>query len=157
MATTQRSEYVDTAIRDLRLNPAIDSIPAHLAPDIQLTYQLYPRIMAITGTLVNATNQIILATGDRDVYIVGGQLSFVKDVTATATLLKLYAYIDGIGNGNLASFNTTTLTVEKGDTSFSVPYPGIRIDRNTSIALSSDTNAANFKCTAQIFYYVMSK
>jgi hypothetical protein len=155
MATTQRSEYVDTATKDLRLNPAIDSIPAHLAPDIQLTYELKAPMSVISQTLTNATQSFFLVTGDRDVYISSISLDCVKDVTATTTSISVRAFVDGVQR-RLLTINTTTLTVERAGTSISYPIP-IKIDRNTSITMDSLTNVANFQAAACMTFYVMSK
>jgi hypothetical protein len=96
MATALRSEYVDTATRDLRFNPSMESFPANLAPNVQLTYELKPVGWAIYKNLVNGTTTPVFATGDRDIYITSVYMSFVKDVTATATvfdvMVNLYEY-----------------------------------------------------------------
>jgi hypothetical protein len=146
MATALRSEYVDTATRDLRFNPSMESFPANLAPNVQLTYELKPVGWAIYKNLVNGTTTPVFATGDRDIYITSVYMSFVKDVMVT---------VDGV-TISLISMNTTTLTVERGNGMMMFPFP-IRVDRNTSITLNSDTNTANFKVRCTLNGFIMSK
>lgn len=157
MAITQRSEYVDTAIRDLRLNPAIDSIPAHLAPDIQLCYELRPNIQVKSVALTNATSILLLAaTTEQDIFITAIGLNFVKDVTATTTNIYI-----GISQGGVVTpiigHRTTTLTIERDSSFLFLGEVGLKIDRNTDIKAYSATNTSNFTATAILFYYTLNK
>jgi hypothetical protein len=156
MATTQRSEYLDSAIRDLRINTATEVVPNQIAGNIQLTYELRPLIKLVIADLNNGTTTTPIAAIDAEVYIVAATLDVEKDVTSTSTASKITCTIDGKGQ-RILSIPTTTLTAQHFNQSVSIPYPGLKIDRNTAVNVTNTTGTANITATAVIYYYILSK
>jgi hypothetical protein len=156
-AYTQRSEYTENLIRDLRLNTATQPLPPYV-----VNYELKPSLVAISGTLSNATSAVLLDIGDRDFFVVAANLSYVKDVTATSTTFTITAYQAGAAGGlssiiSLLKSEQTTTTIEKDALTTHIGMPGIRLARNTIINITSDTNVGNFTTKATVFGYFLSK
>jgi hypothetical protein len=106
------------------------------------------------GVNTNFSSATVMTTAsDKDTYLTGASLSFVKDITATTTAVSLRVYIEGVQR-RIIELSTLTLTVERGQTSISFPIP-IKIDRNTNITIDSLTNVANFSINAQIIGYTV--
>jgi hypothetical protein len=131
-------------------------MPVQIAPTIQLTYAMVPDLKLISGSVNNATSGNILNATDQEVYIVAAALDVIKDVTSTSIVSTIRVTVGGL-NVYLLSLNTTTLTAETRGTNITIPYPGLKIDRNTSIAVTNGTSTANITAKGAIIYYTMSK
>jgi len=151
MTNTQRSEYLLNAAQDLRLNTAIEA-----NPPVQVTYELRPTITGKTKVITNQTGATLFAVGDKDFYVVGAVLSYVKDVTATNTHFRITSTVES-DTVNILHLTGTILTVESKEISVCIPMPGLKIDRNTSIILNADNTTANFVARATVFGYFLSK
>ena len=156
MATTQRSEYLIQAQKDLRINTASEVMPNKIADNIQLTYELKPSIVSKYLAAINSTGGTIIPAQDQEVYIVAIQLNVDKDVTATSSSTHVDATIGGVVQ-RLNNINTTTLTVQNITSNITIGMPGLKIDRNTAVTLVNQAATANITSTATVYYYVMSK
>jgi len=157
MAKVSRSEYIDTAVRDLRLNPAVDTIPTDTADKIQLTYELKPPTLLVAtalGTNSSATS-IMTTPAAADIFITSAQMAVTKDVSATSTFFNV-SVTQGGALKSIIRINTTTLTIQDLNASVSFPLPGIKVDRNTAINLTASSSTANFTCNVSLTYYVMT-
>jgi len=106
------------------------------------------------ATLTSALSTTLFTTPlNKDFYLTAYHLRFIKDVTATTTLLSIQAFILGVKK-IIALLPSFTLTVDTGVQTHSLFYP-IKIDRGTAITIDSTTNVANFSASAMIQGYTV--
>jgi len=132
-----------------------DNILNDVSPVIQPIIEVKRpgKIFEVSGTLQNATSQTIFTTpNDKDLYLTSGTFSFIKDATSTATelTLKIYDY-NGVQR-SLIRVMCLTLTAQSNVIPFTFPLP-IKLQRNTIITLTSDTNVATIRVGASLQGY----
>jgi len=121
------------------------------------TIELKPAVRLIASTVAStssSTNNAQTTPADKDTYITGVALSFVKDVTCDAAdgSLRAMVVVGGVTR-NLLSFGILTLTAQSGSNSISFPYP-IKVDRNSSLGLAQSTfTAGKFVRCVNFFGY----
>lgn len=103
----------------------------------------------------NTTSTTIYTTPtDKDFYLVGAILSFVKDGTSTSTSSSITATIGGVSNKVILRLATLTLTAERGQISYNPSIP-IKIDRGTNIAVTNSSGTANITARGVIHGYTV--
>lgn len=138
---------------------ARDKVPSQLADKIVPTFETNPALLRRVnivkyGEVTDATSYTIYTLPDnQDFYITGYQISYVKDVNATSTIIALRA-TQGGGEIRLAELRGITLTAQKGECSRDYTIP-IKLDRGSTIKLTSDTNVSIIRASACITGYVV--
>jgi hypothetical protein len=158
MAYIYNSELTKNIIDGAKIAISREQIPNQLAEKVVPVMEVNPRLIRTadvckSATLNNATTATILTTPtDMDFYLCSASISFIKDVTSTATTLNI-TFTDQYGVSQTALRAVCfTLTVQNGQNSISFPFP-IKCARNTIIAITSDTNVANIRASASISGY----
>lgn len=153
---TQNKQLVTTAIDELKLNPLTDAIPRQVIPTIQPTFELKRKVCEVLreGACLNATSATVYTTpSDKDFYLVGGQLSLLKDSTATSVLTSLSVVPDSTGTAQgcilLAGQTLTAQTLSE-----SVVFnPPLKLKRNSNLAIANSTAVANVHARGSIWGY----
>lgn len=155
---TQNKKIVANLQDNLKLNPTTDAIPRQVLPTIQPVYEAGQRITESTlSSNSTASGNLTLATTNttRDTYITFYSLSFIKDATcdvATGSIM-LVATLKGIQTV-IARIPLLTLTAQSEHGVYCLEKP-IRVDRGTSIYVTSDAHTAgNFVKTVNVGYYL---
>lgn len=158
MAQINNSE----TIRELRKAAALqlgkDNVPTELTNSIVPVIEINPRLTRVTNILRsnnfanNTTATIYTTPSDQDFYLTGASLSFIKDATATSTDITLRSTINGAVRLILECVSLT-LTADSQTTFMSFPIP-IKIDRNVTITITSNTAVGNITVGGVIMGYV---
>lgn len=125
------------------IQPASDSIPSQISPQVVATCESNPRftspsLFCIANTATSSTAQTVYTTpANADFYLVSCQLSMIKDAGATSTLTALNLYVGGVAQ-NLIGIPGITGTAQNQSVSMSFPRP-LKIDRNTIIQITNST------------------
>jgi hypothetical protein len=89
----------------------------------------------------------------QDFYLVGCQLSVIKDVTSPSTLSTISATIGGASQ-HILSIAGITLTAQSSVISIAFPIP-LKIDRNTNITVTNTSATATINTIGNIYAYVV--
>lgn len=146
MASIRRGTIVRDIIDSLKLQVG-NVLPDQTSDKLVLTYDFgnvrQSRVLgSATGT---ATGTIAIFTTDanRDTYVTGVQLSFVKNATcdyASGNItMQSTTFLDG--SQHIARLSTLTLTAERGEIFVKFNKP-LRVQRNTAISISSSVSTA---------------
>lgn len=130
-----------------------DNLSSNVAEVIQPTVEISPYANIIRHiNLTNGTAATIYTTPtDKDFYLTSCMLSFVKDATATTTIITLRGNVGG-ANYYFIYIGHLTLTADSNMLAMAFPVP-IKIDRGTNIQITSSTGVANIYITASIQGY----
>lgn len=113
-------------------------------------------VKATTSTGTSGT--LWTTPSDKDFYLLYAEFSIVKDAACdipTAGGPLLQAFVDGVALP-LHRIPVITLTAQNQTATFSLPYPGLKIDRNTAISHSrSATTAGNIVMSSVIIGYTV--
>lgn len=113
-------------------------------------------IKATTSTGTSGT--LWTTPGDKDFYLLSAEFSIVKDAAcdiATGGGPLLQAVVDGVGLP-LHRIPVVTLTFQNQSVVVSIPYPGLKIDRNTAIQHSRGaTTAGNIVMSSVVIGYTV--
>lgn len=119
---------------------------------IQPTIEIQPKaIVRSAGQTASGIMTVFTTPIDKDFYITGYALGYVKDVlcdTATGDI-ALTIVIDGVTR-SLFPFPILTLTAQS-DTATGCVVPPIKVDRGTQINLGGTFGAGNMRRTASIY------
>ena len=139
-------------IRDA-LTLTTDERYPNVIPTIEVNPKLVQNIKTESGILINATSQtIVSADPNKDIYIVGWSLGFIKDATSTSTSITISYTNEDNRISYLTRVATLTLTAQTGSDSQFLNKP-IKVARNTPIAVTSSTNVGNVSAGCVIYYY----
>lgn len=140
-------------IQALKLDINVDKIPQPI-PVVEVGVQSIKKGVSASQSCTNATTATVYTTPtDRDFYITGGNLTFVRDATATSALFGLGYTDENGGSQNLLTFAGVTLNACWGSTQTPQMHP-IKVKRGTNIVITSSTNVGNFKATGQIYGFI---
>lgn len=138
---TQNTSIKNNLIDELKLNPAVDTIPSVVNPTIQPVFEVTKKnsLSAFSNAVVVSSSAATLFTtpSDRDFYLTSASLSLIKDATcdkATGSL-AINATINGSTRAIL-SLPTLTLTAQNIAVANNFSNP-IKIDRGTAIQRST--------------------
>jgi hypothetical protein len=158
MANINNTQLSKELIDGAKIQVSHDKIPTQLAdkvvPVMEVNPKSFRRINVVKQTQNTGTTATIYTTPtDKDFYLVGYNLSLIKDVTATSVLTRLRAVIDG-ATVDIAQIMGITLTPQERtiSNSFSVP---IKLDRNTTLTVANSTNVANTNTGCSIIGYTV--
>lgn len=154
MATIRNSQATDNLIKGLSLDTARDKIPREIASKVVPTFNINNSLTyeAYSAVVSNATNANIFTIPDKtNFFVVGAQLSVIKDGGSTSTSSDINATINGTAK-QLLRIGGLTGTAQTDSVSISFPYP-IKVDSGSTITVNNTTSAANVKATAVIFGY----
>jgi hypothetical protein len=159
MAIIYNSDCTKGLAKNAGISTAKDIVPNQLADKIVPTFETNPEMLRI-GNVVkyveinDATSGTVYTTPtDQDFFITGIQMSYIKDVNATSTIIACRATING-GEVRLGEFRGITLTAANGSFSRDFANP-IKLDRGTTIRLTSDTNVAAIRAVLCITGYIV--
>jgi len=108
----------------------------------------------VNGNVANSTGATIATTpSDKDVYLVGGTFSVIKDATSQSTLSQLTGVVDGVSR-ILANIVSLTLTAQSEVVSFSFETP-IKLDRSSILRITHSNATANISGAAALVGYTM--
>jgi hypothetical protein len=137
-------------------------VPSRIAESIVPVLDVTPRNHRVStfggsASIINGTSQNIIAAPATNVrtklYITSAAISWIKDVTSTATVASINITMSGF-SARIISLAGITLTAGSDSTSLSFPIP-IEVDNGTNITLTSDTGVANIQIRGSITgYYV---
>lgn len=149
-------EIRQTAKGQLGSNPLPEIVSNQIVPVIEVNPKIVKNAETISqNELANNLTATIMASSlypTRDIYITGAQISAMCDVNATNTAIRLTCTING-STKYLLTLSKLTTTAFNGAVSITFPHP-IKIDRNSSVFLTSDTNVAAFRASAIISFFV---
>jgi hypothetical protein len=150
----KNNEIREVIKRLLKLEMYTDKVPAEIENKIQLVVDVNPlknefcNIVRTNGLINNTSATVYSTPTDKDFYLTNATLSYIKDVTSTATYVSMIVTIGGTVV-DLLKLPSITLTVGYGQIAQSYYYP-IKIDRGTSITVNSSTNVANITVIGNI-------
>lgn len=157
MAQIYNSDLTKNMVTATKAAVSRDIMPTQLAEKVVPVINVNPahnRIITMVkrATCTNSTSTTIFTTSAvNDTYIIGMQIAWIKDVTATALTANITAYINGL-NTILCELRGFTLTVQNDSIFLSFPIP-ILIDRNTNVNLTCSTNVANVTAVGIVYGY----
>lgn len=124
-----------------------------IQPVVDMLTSIPCNIVRQSSTVNSASATIYTTPSDKDFYLVGYVFSIIKDATATATNMEIYAYIDGV-NRSLCRIVGLTLTPQNDSIAMQFEHP-IKVDRGTNISIINNTAVANLSVSANIFGYTV--
>jgi hypothetical protein len=155
---TQNSELIKELQGSTKIQ-TMSGLPTILSSNIVPTIEINPKIVKngsnISQSLANATSSgfTFTAPTDRDMYITGANLTFVRDATATSTKFAV-TYVNDLGATiTLLSFGGVTLNAGSGSTQTPAMHP-IKIQRGSTMTITSTSATGNFSINAQIYYFI---
>jgi len=162
MGQPYKNNDIRTAIKQiLNLEQYTDRVPAEISSTVGLVVDVNPnhnRIVNIvrSGTAINATSGTIYTTPtDKDFYILGANLSVIKDVTSTATQSYIQITVDGDATPRSIMLSAgLTLTVQTSQNNFTLPVP-IKLTRGTTVTVNNDTAVANISTVGTIYGFTV--
>lgn len=130
-----------------------DTLSEEVIDNIQPVIELKPRINIVrVNSATNSTTATVYNTpSDKDFYLTSCQMSVQCDVTSTATNVATVVTIDGVA-GALMQIRKITLTPTTATTAQHY-NPPIKLDRNTIIQITAQTNVANITVSSAITGY----
>jgi len=156
---TYKRDVIDNTTDSLGLNPATDVIPKQVLPTIQPVFEVKRRVCNIvrSATATNATSATLYTTpSNQDFYLIGATLGAFKDATSTSTFSALQVTIDGTARNLLLLPTLNGASAEPFLSISTNPNAPIKVDRNTTINVINDTNAAEIRASATIMGYTES-
>lgn len=110
-----------------------------------------------TGGLINATSGSIYTTPtDRDFFMTGATIAYIKDATSTATLIRMQLSTDYNTNIQIFDIPCLTLTPQNGALSLSF-NPPLKLKRGIIVAVTADTATANITVRGTIQGYIVEQ
>lgn len=154
-ATTTR-QIDDNIKTDLTLKEGYDHIPKTIIPSIQPVYEVYRRVCNVSRSVAQTTTgtfTIFTANADRDIFLTGVTLSYVKGATCDIGTgsIDMTATVKGVAT-NLLSLAVLTLTAQSDSMTLSFPTP-IQVDRNTAVTVTGTFTAGALSRTACVHGY----
>lgn len=153
---TQNKQLVNTAIDELKLNPVTDAIPRQVVPTIQPVFELKRKSINVikNAGLINGTTGTIYTTpSDKDFYLMGSSITYIKDASSTSIYSTVRCTIE---DGTLSDVNVIaqlTLTAQQGSNSINYGQEGIKLKRNTAITIQNSAGTANITAYGIIWGY----
>lgn len=160
MAKIYNAEVTNGLAKNAGIQINVDKVPNELAEKIVPTFETNPDAIrksnrVTSGSLTNATSANIITTeADRDTYLVGVIMHYIKDATATSTEFAVQVTPENQSIQNILRVGGITLTADSGSVSISLPYP-LKLKRNATQLLYSATNVGNFTVKCSLIYYVV--
>lgn len=130
---------------------ASDEVAGFITPTVELA----PLIDTFgANTLTNTTSAIVLtAPTGKDLYLTDIDISYSGDATATATSLSVLVTINGVQRSIIRMRRVPSVAnADSRHVSFTVP---LKLDRGTSMYISSDTGTANIACSVFAYGYTI--
>ena len=159
--------YIDNSETKKEINDAIrGNAVSNIAPS-QLANQVIPVIdvnpkhsrrvnIVKNQNALNSTSGTIYTTpSDKDFYLVGCEISVLKDATATSTNSAINAVIKGDSSSTIvAIIRGLTLTAQENSVSNNFGN-GVLLERGTNITITNTTNVANISASGIIWGYTV--
>lgn len=159
MVTIYNSELKKELQEGAKTQSFKEIVPSQLADKVVPVMEVNPKLLrrinlVKTAECNNATTATVYTTpSDKDFYLCGGNLSLIKDVTATSVRSGINFTSEGVGCVLLRIVGIT-LTVEQDTVSISLPYP-VKVDRGTNITVTNSTNVGNVFSQGTIYGYII--
>jgi len=134
-----------------------DELPSQIDEIIVPTFDVSPPVDTILNASANnALSATILTTPtDRDFYMVGCYLTQWKDASSTSTVSTITGFVNGV-SCQFTRISSRTLLASTSLSGPFVVFPNpIKMDRNTVIAVTNETNVANISSNGTIYGFYM--
>lgn len=132
-----------------------DHVSSEVAPVISPVVELRYNQRVANGQATNATSGNIFTTSaTKDTYITCMSITVKKDATSDSTFTDIIAVDEKGSTRSLISLATLTLSAVQGlQTTQNLPWPGMKLARNTAITLRNGTATANIESFGQVYFY----
>jgi len=129
-----------------------DYLSDEVIPNIQPVIPITAVARICQGTAgTAATNTIYTTPADKDFYLTGAVLAYIKDVTSTATLFRYRVFVNELQK-EIITLPAITLT--PGCESVAIELnPPLKLDRNTTVVCTTDSTVANVKVSGNVIGY----
>lgn len=132
-------------IRDSAKLTLTEGYPQNLLPNVQAVMDMSPRFHRLidqssgSGSTAGASLTIHTASSDKDSFIYGATLAFIKDATCDVASgrINLLCVVKGASK-TILCLPLLTLTAQQSSISISLPIP-IKIDRGSVVTIGSST------------------
>lgn len=155
MARIENSEITQKAIKDLRLNAALEKMPTQSSDKIVLTYNLNERknIQCASATRnVTGAGGVHTASTIKDTYLTSAYLGCMVNATNDGTLFELeITQADG-STRDLLNIRIIATTAVNKDVSVSFPEP-IKIERGSVIVIRQTFTAGSSIVYGGVTYF----
>lgn len=115
------------------------------------TIAIRPKLKTAFNSATGTGATILTASSEKETYIVGCALSYVKDATSTGTDFRIGCVIDN-ATSRLISLPGITLTAASLATATSFQEP-VLIDKGSAVTINCNTGVANQLYVGTIYYY----
>lgn len=161
MVKVNNSTVIQNITNNAGLQTGSQEIPSELAKQIVPTVEVGTRANRYINIIKTATTggtgtAIYTTPTDQDFFLVGAQLSVIKDATSTSTSTDLYCTTDESSSStSILKITGITLTPQSSTVSISFPIP-IKCKRGSIIGINNATNVATILSSGCIQGYTVS-
>lgn len=158
MAKIYNNEVGKRLAKNAGIQVSVDKVPIELAekivPTMETNIELLRKCTRREYGLANnsASATVYTTPTDRDFYLCGAQLSYIKDATATSAYSRLNVSVDG-AILSIIHIPQFTLTAGNGSVAINI-NPPLKVDRGTAISVVNSTNVANVQTAGNIWGYI---
>lgn len=160
MATIYNSNLTKELVDVARIQVSSDKVPNQIADKVVPVIDVNPKHSRNTnlvkvGVLANSTSGNIFTTDSiKDTYITGVQLGYIKDATATTTLISVAVTLEEQGSTTIVSLPSLTLTAAYD--SIFIPFNNpLKLQRSTTPTVRSATNVGNISANAVLYGFTV--
>jgi len=148
------SQLVQEVSDAFKIDERVEKIPNAL-PVVDVTPKFTLQGIVKSQSLLNGTSVTIYRTPVKGrFWITGANIAYQKDATATSTSFAI-AFTPKKTNVAQNLISLPTLTLVAGSNSQNTPtFNPIEVKPDTDINITSATNVANFRVTAQIYGFL---
>lgn len=123
-------------------------------PVAVISIQRCANIVRSQSSVATGAVTVFTCPSDKDFYLLACTLAINEDATSDNTNTTLRVVIDGV-NQNVINLRKLTTTAINQNISVSIPYPGIKIDRGSVIAMTNTFTVGNAAKSASIIGYTV--
>lgn len=160
MVTIYNSDLTKELVDGAKIQVSREYPPSQIAEKVVPVMEVNPKMLrrcnvCLQNVANNSTSATIYTTPqDKDFFLVGCSITFIKDATSTSTYSAIEMTVEGQAQGNVFNIAQLTLTPQSGSESWTFPAP-IKIARGTTIKIVNSTNVANIRSYGQIYGYTV--
>lgn len=147
------SQVIKETVEAFKIDTNVSAIP-NAIPVIEVGVKSVKNGLSFSSTLVNATSTTLFTfPSDRDTYLTGAMITFVRDALATSELFAItYVPAEDTANRTIVNYAGVTLTAGNGSATTPQFHP-IKVKRGSVVTITSTTNTGNFKVTGLIYFF----
>lgn len=144
------SQVINETRDALKINTAVEKIP-NAIPVIEVGVKSVKNLIIKALDKSSAASSTIYTTpSNQDFYIVGAQLSRIKDAACDSSSVTLSAVIGG-ATSTILTLAGFTLTAQDGSITICFTHP-IKVDRGSTITLYNGTKTVGNILTSGVIY-----